>query len=843
MSAVNGSFALFDDVISSSLPDPGQSGADDFRVTYADRSVHTFGRDGLLHQIVDRDGNAVTVVWDYNSTVANSQANYTIDKIRADTDGDVSGTWTYQRQIDVSTGLGTGGSPSTVTFAELLGSTGTGGTTPTGRSTEFKVATAASTGVGIGDVISIQPARRPTTCASSGASGCSLFSYSDSTSHRLAFVADPRWDQLTSGSNGYRFGITADFGTDPTTINDQSRSGAPLLRVLSWDHGGSSTAVRALWQDAAGIAAGAATHVDLTSDGRTLTEYVPQACTAGNCVSNPPTNADATLAGLKRTANEFDGLSQVNRTTQYRNPGTDLVVSRQGSRAGAKVDNFVDPLLGGQVAWTQSSDQYYASLVEGGAPGDVFRTTYTYDAHGAVSHAVRPVANALAAAHFIPVDTETRYDREGHPTQVADTFATNPGFESGTTGWTTTGSVTAYVASTVPDGNVHTGIASVATGTSGSVGQEFKLVPGQTVQLQGWDRTVSGGRADYALEWYAAGWHAFGGSPFTYPSDSSMAGHAWDVHIPTDGDGRVRITISNGTAAGTVYLDDVTAITRWASTTYAASGLPVTQSTLAASGPVTTAFGYDPRSAHPAIYPTTTTANDVATVVDATSEDLTSSATYDPWGRTLVATDPDGVAATTHYLTGSGDGAGPTSIRSATGSVPPRPSPTTRSATSERRPPGALVGDDDGHVRPAEPPGHHDDARRDRDQDRVRRGRPAEPHDRELRRRNAVRRARRCRHEAQPGHVGAGHPDRRRRRPGRCRDRGDVRPGRQSDQHHRPCRQPDLERRLRSHDNRRRRTGRSTRLGPAHRCLTDLRPRGHERVARSGAQFTRRHPG
>ena len=392
VSAVDGSFALFDDVGYGGVPDASAL-AGDFRVTYADGAVHAFNRDGLLTSITDRDGNVVSLDYTYDTTVAHSQKSYTLTTIHSPTDGTVDGTNTYDRELVITRATPTGFRD--VTVQEHLGTTGA----PLyGRSTSFKVATATIGSpmvAGIGDLVWVTPARRASACAGSGASGCARFAYSTNSSHLLSTVADPRWDQTTTGNaSDYRFAIDWSTG-DPTRITDLSHnggSGADLLRVNAWDRTTSSLGARVAWQDGPAIVAGSVIHSDITADGRTLIEYVPLACSPSNCSSLP---SDATISTQKRTANQFDGLSNVSVSTAFRTPSADPVISRQGTRAGAKVDNYINPLLGGQVAWSQTPEQLYASRVDSGnTHDDLYRTTYRYGDHGQQTHAITPAWNA-----------------------------------------------------------------------------------------------------------------------------------------------------------------------------------------------------------------------------------------------------------------------------------------------------------------------------------------------------------------------------------------------------------------------------------------------------------------
>ena len=65
----------------------------------------------------------------------------------------------------------------------------------------------------------------------------------------------------------------------------------------------------------------------------------------------------------KASESQFDGLARESTSIAYRCPAVAVsgcaggtaqkVVSRQGTKAGAKVDNYNDPLTAGQTGWTQ----------------------------------------------------------------------------------------------------------------------------------------------------------------------------------------------------------------------------------------------------------------------------------------------------------------------------------------------------------------------------------------------------------------------------------------------------------------------------------------------------------
>ena len=413
--AFDGSFLLVDDFDYSTASDLGEdqmthpsSTGDatftyDFTATYPDGSVHAFNEVGLLERVVDRDGNAIEFDWSIPTLTVAGAAGYRLDRVHAPSDASTSGFGTYDRDLQLTYA---GTSPRTITVTERLGTTGT---PITGRTSIFTVDAA-------GDLLSVKPARAVSCAASGTASGCDLFSYSGSLAHMLTFVGDPRWDQTaTTAPSDYRFEVTW-AGTSPnhypTSIVDRSAgtsggSGSPLLRVLNYAVSGGALPAsrRVAWQDAAGISKNFARYSDLTSDGRTLSLSIPLLCGAADCATLPSTS---NLADKRASESQFDGLSRVSTSVTYRCPGVSLsgctgttpqkIVSRQGTKAGAKVDNFNDPLTSGQIGWTQSPDQYVASLRDsGGSNPDLYRTTYTYDANGQQAGVARPAHNARPA--------------------------------------------------------------------------------------------------------------------------------------------------------------------------------------------------------------------------------------------------------------------------------------------------------------------------------------------------------------------------------------------------------------------------------------------------------------
>ena len=399
--AVDGNYGLWNVLSYSSLPRLGdQAGlpsGDDYVATYAGAAErHYFNRDGLLTRIVDRNGDTTNLAWTFDhSSSGTGQVPYSLITVRAPTDNTTAGSDTFDREIGLTRSTA-GSNPMVTTFTETLGSTATHVSTP--RQTVVSVATAAGTGYGSGDVISIVPARAgATACAAGAPVGCAEYTYTSSTSHLLSRIGDPRWDGTTnSGASDLTFAISYDGSNRATSITDRSHSAAPLLRVVSFDTASSSTYRRVLWQDADAIAVGAAVHSDLSPDGSVAVDHSPQSCTGGDCVANPPSNLDTTLASLITQTSAFDGLGRMSTSTSYRVNGAtpQVVISRQATKAAAKVDNFDDPLVANEVAWTQSPDQYVTSLQRsGGADPDLYRTTYAYNVFGQVTDTNVPIEN------------------------------------------------------------------------------------------------------------------------------------------------------------------------------------------------------------------------------------------------------------------------------------------------------------------------------------------------------------------------------------------------------------------------------------------------------------------
>ena len=395
-SAVDGTLALFDYMAVQSSPlsaGTSLSAGEDFVVTEASGVKHYYNLDGLLERIVDRDGNTIALDYSYNtSTTTGGASAYTLTAIHAA--GESLGS--YSRRIAVGSVASPPSNERGIKFTEVLGSTGSS----TGREVDFFAATVAGTNVAAGDLVAMSPARNGASTCTASPSGCVGFSYWDATYHHLSSVYDPRY---TTGNN-YRHTVTWTSGSAgyPYAINDASTN-TSLLYVASFDDTRATYLYqRPIWQDAAARAASTAYAADLSPEGNLRIAYIAKAC-SGQCSTTSTTWPAAPSTSEKLEVHTFDGLARVSAVTTYRCPGVSTAISgctgstalattaRQASNAAAKVDNFIDPLAGGEIAWSQTAEQYAASMRDsGGYNADLYRTFYRYDDHYQVTDTIAP---------------------------------------------------------------------------------------------------------------------------------------------------------------------------------------------------------------------------------------------------------------------------------------------------------------------------------------------------------------------------------------------------------------------------------------------------------------------
>jgi len=376
--AFDGAYGLFDDefiVSQAAIDSPTATTTFDFVATEANGVQHWFNRDGLLEEIIDRDGHAVTLDWTYSTSVAGGgQAAYTLHTVHAPGDGLALSTGTAQRELAVDT---TADSSMGVRFTESLGST----TSSTGRYIELDRAAPTA-----GDLVSVIPARYDAACATGATpQGCLTFGYTGS--HLLASIGDPR----ETSSNNDQSTITY-ATTDPTTITD-ANTAQTMLKVVSYDTGTGSGYLRPLWQDQSALEANMARYADLSPDGATLNDYVPKACTGTCAVGSSGTYPAAPGPADLLDSTAFDGLGRPALAIRYRTTGSGStagpeIVTRRATNAAAGVDNLNDPLTAAETVWSQTPDEYYAGIASGMA--DRYRTSYAYNALHEIVDTVSP---------------------------------------------------------------------------------------------------------------------------------------------------------------------------------------------------------------------------------------------------------------------------------------------------------------------------------------------------------------------------------------------------------------------------------------------------------------------
>jgi RHS repeat-associated protein len=378
----DGQYGLFDNLNFSNTPHGSQAG-DDYIVTEPGGAVHNFNRDGILTSIRDLDGNTTHVNWTYLPLVSPmtnvSNANYQLTSIGAPSDGQATSGAAAVRQILVTY-------PSNaVRFTEKLGTT----TSSTGRYMEFD-----RTGT---NLISVIPASRSASCSGSAPTGCIGYAY---TAGILNYVFDPRSDGTSTTPN---HDVTALVltGGKTTEVDDLSGSSAAALLHIDSFSSGNSWPNTVQWEDAAGLAAPTGNvytrFEDLDPNGDVLNEYAP-------CIS---TICTAAAPGALLAKYQTDGLARITSQVQYRGAGGTLgEVSRRSTLASVAIDNYSDPISGADTIWTQSPEQYQASLALCsialcGTPTlnplvgpDAYRTFMGYDQFGQPASVATPHLDA-----------------------------------------------------------------------------------------------------------------------------------------------------------------------------------------------------------------------------------------------------------------------------------------------------------------------------------------------------------------------------------------------------------------------------------------------------------------
>lgn len=495
-SAVDGNFALFDGFGMQSVPDIGSpeyghpstvgdaTFTYDFVATYPDGSKHYFNRDGLLVLITDLDGNLVKLDWSYNPAQW-GQVAYGLTKVRAPGDGQAVSGGTAQRDLAVAATTPSGFRQ--LTISEELGAAGSA----SGRRMDFWVATAASAPgadpqYAAGDLVYLSPARRSSAASCAvRPSGCLEASYTSTTGHLLWKVSDPRRD--ASNNDFYQVSYS---GSDPVAVLDGSQPTPPaLLQIVSFDSNPSGSFARPVWQDAEARAANAAVSADLAPDGAEMTEYVRKACTPACAYGS---GAPAVTTSDVAQQHLFDGRSNVSAVLAYRCPASATAVggctgstalvteTRQSTKAAAAVDNYNDPLAAAEVAWSQTADQYFASLADSaGANPDLYRTEYRYDDHHRVTDRASPryVRQPSLPATILTngsLAAEYRLGEASGTTLLDSTANARNGTFSGTVTHAVGGALVRD-ADTATDFDGLTGAASVAGSSLGSIATNFSV--------------------------------------------------------------------------------------------------------------------------------------------------------------------------------------------------------------------------------------------------------------------------------------------------------------------------------------------------------------------------------
>ena len=279
-----------------------------------------------------------------------------------------------------------------VRFTEEFGSTGN---VEMGRLAEFDTNSNS-------DLVAIVPARlglaviSPSglngSCAAAEPSGCSEFAYTGT--HLLQTIYDPRGIGGATPDATQATTIGYDSNSHPVSIGDHF---GVELKVLASTTSGSY--VRASWQDASDVLESLSNSVDLTPNGGMVTAWAPVGC--GTCsAAGTPVDVQA--------AYQTDGLGAYTSQIKYRTgqgsisptclldtrstpaPGScgNPEVTRTGTSASRAVDNYGDPIAGGETAWSQSPEQYAASYAAGSP--DLYRTSYSYDGFGRTQDTVTP---------------------------------------------------------------------------------------------------------------------------------------------------------------------------------------------------------------------------------------------------------------------------------------------------------------------------------------------------------------------------------------------------------------------------------------------------------------------
>jgi hypothetical protein len=276
--------------------------------------------------------------------------------------------------------------------------------------------------------------------------------------------------------------------------------------------------------------------------------------------------------------------------------------------------------------------------------------------------------------------TETVYEDRGSwthqaafPVQNASQFVLNGDFSAGLNGWNANhGAVIndENVSGMTPWSGGESPDELVITGTA-STDQLAQLVPGQRVhfQLTG-GAHAAGAFATYRVDYWqvsTASWQPLIAEQSISATTATTV--AYEHTIPAaDTTGLLKVTLRNIAGTGSATFGQVLLVTAWQSWTYTDAinrtsvadvyhkayiddAMVATTSSITSQGAIRTdTQSYAPEASHQAIFPTKVIANfGDGTPGPAADQDVTTSAAYDAWGRSVGTTDPDGVTTTTIY--------------------------------------------------------------------------------------------------------------------------------------------------------------------------------------------------
>ena len=338
--------------------------------------------------------------------------------------------------------------------------------------------------------------------------------------------------------------------------------------------------------------------------------------------------------------------------------GTDTVAGAPGDGSGtfeigAYGNGAANTFLNGQVdeVATRSVAVDQSKLraeYQAGRGVAMIRTETTYGSHGTMTN-------------------WTHLDAD--PTQQAVQLVANGDFEEGLSGWNANHGMVLTDPATV---TASSGAEAIALTGSNYTEQVVQAVPGQRIHLQLSGKVSGGALLGYRVEYWipsSGTWASLGGEYTIGTAGWSTAAVQRNVPGPLNTTGLLKVTLRDQNALGTAYADAVLLIADWHAWDYKApsqsyhggsgrnayigDSLVEYRKSFKPSSSGGTRLDrlyYDIESGHAAIWPRRTVANYVdGTPGPTADEDVTTTTTFDVWGRPLSVTDPDGVATTTSF--------------------------------------------------------------------------------------------------------------------------------------------------------------------------------------------------